>query len=251
VTNRAAPSVAFTVRVAAVLALLLPVLWLRLLFTRENGRAFLLVRQCAGAVLRLGGCRVQLLRADLAPRDSNAMVISNHVSLADAAVLLATLPFDFRFVANHVYARYPILGAVIRAASANIVDRESWRSRADSGQAMVDALAAGRSLLVFPEGTTSSEDGMLPFRNGPFRAAARTGCPVLPTVIRGTRELLPPNTYLLSNVPLSIELLPPLTPRDTTRDAVADLRNRARDAISLSLGSRPMPDAASASQAHR
>jgi len=53
---------------------------------------------------------------------------------------------------------------------------------------MVDALAGGRSLLVFPEGTTADDGTMLPFRNGAFRAAARTASPVVPIAIRGTRE---------------------------------------------------------------
>jgi 1-acyl-sn-glycerol-3-phosphate acyltransferase len=95
---------------------------------------------------------------------------------------------------------------------------------------MVDALASGQSLLVFPEGTTSV-GGMLPFRSGAFRAAARTRAPIVPVVLRGTRELLPPDTFWMRNVPIEIELLPPLAAGDTTREAVAELRDRAAHAI--------------------
>jgi len=153
------------------------------------------------------------------------------VSMADAAVLLAALPVDFRFVAGHGYAAYPLLGAAIRGASANIVNRGSWRSRADSGQAMVDALAGGQSLLVFPEGTTADDGRMLPFRNGAFRAAARTLRPVVPIAIRGTREMFPPNAARLSNVPVEIEILPALIPAGHTREAIVELRDRAAAAI--------------------
>jgi 1-acyl-sn-glycerol-3-phosphate acyltransferase len=76
---------------------------------------------------------------------------------------------------------------------------------------------------------------MLPFRSGAFRAAARTGRPVVPIAIAGTRELLPPNSLRLSNVPIDIQLLPPLTAVDTTRDGVSDLRNRAASAIQAAL----------------
>ena len=166
------------------------------------------------------------------------MFVSNHVSIADAAVLLAALPLDIRFVANHVYAQYPILGPIIRVASANIVNRGSWRSRGDSGQAMQAGLAAGRSLLVFPEGTTSDTGEMLPFKSGAFRAAARTGCPVVPIAVTGTRELMPANSWLLANVPVAVDVLPPLAASDATREEVAALTERSADAIRAALLSR-------------
>jgi 1-acyl-sn-glycerol-3-phosphate acyltransferase len=181
-----------------------------------------------------------VLNPDVMPTDGAVMLVSNHVSMADAAVLLAALPIDFRFVAGHAYAAYPMLGAAIRGASANIVNRGSWRSRADSGQAMVDALAGGRSLLVFPEGTTADDGTMLPFRNGAFRAAARTARPVVPIAIRGTREMLPPNAMLLSNVLVEIEILPALIPASHSREAVVELRDRAVAAIRARVQTDPV-----------
>ena len=225
----------FSARIATVLVVLLPLLRLRLLFVRDERRAFQLVRECARSVRRFGGCRIRVLGAERMPSGGAAMLVANHVSLADAAILLASLPFDFRFVAGHAYAGYPILGAAIRRASANIVDRGSWRSRADSGQAMVDLLRGGQSLLVFPEGTTADDGVMLPFRSGAFRAAARTGRPVVPIAISGTRDLLPPNSLRLSNAAVDIQLLPPLTALDATRDGVNDLRDRAASAIQAAL----------------
>jgi 1-acyl-sn-glycerol-3-phosphate acyltransferase len=224
----------FTARVALVLAVLLPLLWIRLAVVRDERRAFELVQRCARRVLRLAGCRMTVLRLDRMPADGQAMLVSNHASLADAAVLLAALPFQFRFVANHVFAGYPILGAAIRAASAHVVDRASWRSRAECGQTMVDALQDGHSLLVFPEGTTNTGD-LLPFRRGAFRAAAQSGRPIVPIALRGTREMFPPDTFRLTNVPITIELLQPIVAADQGRNAIAALRDRAADAIRIRL----------------
>lgn len=221
----------FTARAALALLVLLPPLRLRLLFTKDERRAFRLVQQCARAVLRLAGCRVSLRHVERVPADGAVMFVSNHVSLADAAVLLAFMPFELRFVANHVFARYPLLGAAIRAASAHIVDRESWRSRAECGETMTHALSNGRSLLVFPEGTTSEDGRLRAFRNGAFRAAARSGRPVVPIVIQGTRAMFPPDTYWLSNVPVTVDLLPSLGARAASRDGVHDLKTRAATAM--------------------
>ena len=228
-------SIVFTIRVAAVVAVLLPLLRVRLLFVRREPAAHQLVKRYTQRALRAIGCRVELSHLDRVPSGESLMFVSNHVSIADAAVLLAVLPFDVGFVANHIFAQYPLLGAAIRGASANIVNRGNWRSRGDSGQAMVDALASGRSLLVFPEGTTADGDAMLPFRNGAFRAAARTGCRVVPIVLRGTREMMPAGRTLLADVPIQIEILEPIRPTDATREGMAALRDAAAAAIRARL----------------
>jgi 1-acyl-sn-glycerol-3-phosphate acyltransferase len=164
------------------------------------------------------------------------MFVSNHTSLADAAVLLAALPVDVRFVANHVFARYPLLGAAIRASSAHIVDRGSWRSRGECGRVMQTALAGGQSLLVFPEGTTSPDGRLLAFRSGAFRAAAACGAPVVPIVLRGTRDLFPPDTRWLHDAAVDVEILPPLQSSGTSRQAAAALKASAVAAIAARLG---------------
>ena len=229
-------SALFTIRVATALGLLLPLLWLRLLITRDERRRFLLVRQCARHVLLASGCQIRLhIDSTLAP-DTTAMYVANHSSLADAAVLLAAMPVEIRFVANHVFAQYPILGAAIRASSAHIVDRGSWRSRGECGRTMVTALREGQSLLVFPEGTTSPDGRMLPFRNGAFRAAVVCGVPVVPIVLHGTRQMCPPDSRWLRNVTVDIDVLAPLPPVAVTRQAIAELKTGAAAAISERLG---------------
>ena len=227
-------SILFTLRVATAFVLLLLPLWLRLRFTRDEAQAFRLVRTSTRAALRLGGARIEVRDGHHLPHDRHVMIVSNHASLADALILLAALPLDVRFVANHVFAQYPVLGVAIRAASANIVDRGSWRSRADSAQAMVDGLASGTSLLVFPEGTTA-DGAMLPFRSGAFRAAARTSSAVVPVAISGTRDMLPNNAYLMANVPIAITVLPAIAPSGSTREDVAALSEAARAAIERAL----------------
>jgi 1-acyl-sn-glycerol-3-phosphate acyltransferase len=229
------PSGLFTLRVALVLGVLLPPLWLLLCFTRDERRAHRLVQRCARSVVWLAGCRVRVTGVNSLPRSGSAMLVANHASLADAAILLAAVPADFRFIANHVFADYPILGAAIRRASHHIVDRGSWGSRAACARAMVSALEGGRSLLVFPEGTTGNGVRMLPFRSGAFRAAARSSRPVVPVAIRGTREMFAPGRWMLSQVPVEIEVLAPIFPADSTREGVIRLRDAAASAIAARL----------------
>jgi 1-acyl-sn-glycerol-3-phosphate acyltransferase len=241
-TSRTDGSWLFTVRVALVLAALLPPLRLLLSIVRGDRARFVLVQRCARAVMGLAGCRVHVRHLDRVPDRATVIFVSNHLSVADAAILLAVLPFDFRFVANHVYAAYAVLGAAIRAASAHIVNRESWRSRADSGQTMVDSLQSGQSLLVFPEGGMSPDGRLRPFKNGAFRAAARTGRSIVPIALTGTRELVPPEGYRLRNVTVMVDVLPPIAPADDSREGIATLNQQTWSAIHRHLSESAQAD---------
>lgn len=238
-------SVVFTARAAFALGTLVPALWLRLARTPDDRDAYRLVQQCARRVVSMAGCRVRLNGLEHLPRGGHAMFIANHASMADAALLLASLPVDFRFVANHVSAAYPILGAAIRRASHHVVDRGSWRSRAQCGGAMLEALEKGQSLLVFPEGMMAEAGRMLPFRSGAFRAAARCGVPVVPIALRGTCDLMPPGRRLLVRAAVAIDVLPPLTAMDASRAAVAALRDQTARVIADRIGAVPASPQAS------
>ncbi|MGE0448559.1 MAG: lysophospholipid acyltransferase family protein [Vicinamibacterales bacterium] len=223
------------------LGVLVPPLWIRLSFTRGDRDAYRLVQACARRVVALAGCSVRVTGLEHLPASGHVMLVANHASMADAALLLAALPVDFRFVANHVSAGYPMLGAAIRRASYHIVDRGSWRGRAECAQSMIDALESGQSLLVFPEGRTGEAGRMLPFRNGAFRAAARRGTPVVPIVIRGTRDLMAPGRRLLVRAPVDIDVLRPRVAIDATRASVVALRDETARAIAdrLAMADRP------------
>ena len=99
---------------------------------------------------------------------------------------------------------------------------------------MTEALAQGRSLLVFPEGTFVAQSGLLPFRLGGFLAAARAGVPVVPIVLRGDREALPDGTWWPRHAALGVEIHPPVEPAAPAPDLFARavrLRDAARAAI--------------------
>lgn len=97
------------------------------------------------------------------------LYVSNHLSWADIAVMAARLDADF--VAKEEVARWPLAGPLARRFGPVFVSREN---RIASGQ-QVDSirarLASGRSVILYPEGTTSDGRHVLPFRSSLFSAA--------------------------------------------------------------------------------
>lgn len=100
---------------------------------------------------------------------------------------------------------------------------------------MVRTLESGTSLMLFPEGTRS-RSGLLPFRLGAFRAAAKTSHPVVPVSIDGTPRMLPRDFRLPESAPLSVQVLAPICGNASVAGCATHLRDLAQAAIVGALG---------------
>jgi len=106
------------------------------------------------------------------------LVIANHPTLLDAVILISRMP-QVDCVVKRGAWRNPFLRGIVSAA--DYVPN-------DDGEALVEACAArlraGRSVLLFPEGSRSPHGGLRRFKRGAARIAQRSGCPILPVVLR-------------------------------------------------------------------
>jgi 1-acyl-sn-glycerol-3-phosphate acyltransferase len=209
-------------------------LWLVSIVRSDDRKVRHLVRQFTKLLVRASGCQIQVSGATHLTETPGAVLVSNHGSFADSIVLLASLPADFRFVVNHRAAKYPFIGLPIRRSGHLVVDRNSLQSRAACGLQMRQVLATGGSVLIYPEGTAKTRSGIVaPFRNGAFRAAVRTRCPVIPIAVSGTRAILPRSFALLRRANVHIQVLPALDVHSSP-DA-HQLRRAAHEAIAAAL----------------
>jgi len=119
---------------------------------------------------------------------------SNHQSMLDPPLVGSSLPREISFIARRSLFDNPVFGFVIRACHSIPVDR----GEADIGaiRAALGALAAGDGLLIFPEGTRSQDGIIMEPKAGAGLLACKSGVPVIPIRIRGTRDVLPRGSLL-------------------------------------------------------
>lgn len=134
----------------------------------------------ARALLRLFGVTVSTSRhsAAVAAPDRGRVVVANHRSIIDIAILLAE--FGGCVVARGDIAGWPLLGPAIAAGGTIFVDRSDKKSGSDAVAKMVHHLDQHDTISLFPEGTTFEDDVVRPFRAGGFVAAQRSGVSVWP-----------------------------------------------------------------------
>jgi 1-acyl-sn-glycerol-3-phosphate acyltransferase len=162
------------------------------------------------------------------------VVIANHESQADP-FLLSHLPWDMRWVAKEELFRPPLTGWVMRCGG----DIPIRRGEGESVRSMMNecerAIAGGISVMMFPEGTRTRDGSLLPFRDGAFRLALRTGAPILPVALAGTRQMRPKHSKWFGKAHACAKVLAPIPVDGMTEDDTAVLRDRARDAIAAAL----------------
>lgn len=162
------------------------------------------------------------------------VVVANHESTADP-FLLSWLPFDMRWVAKAELFEPPVVGWAMRWGG----DIPLRRGTGESVRAMMTecerSLAAGISVMMFPEGTRSPDGALLPFKDGAFDLAIRAQVPVLPIALAGTREMRPKHSKWFGKAHACARILPPIPTRGLVAGDVAQLRESARDSIRAAL----------------
>jgi 1-acyl-sn-glycerol-3-phosphate acyltransferase len=162
------------------------------------------------------------------------VVVANHESQADP-FLLSWLPWDMRWVAKEELFRQPVTGWAMKLGG----DVPLRRGDGESVRIMMAecerALRAGISVMMFPEGTRSSDGDLLPFKDGAFRLAVQAGVPVLPVALAGTRQMRPKHSKWFGRANACARILPPIAGASSGEEGVILLRDRARDAIAAAL----------------
>ena len=131
--------------------------------------------------------RVRKQGTERIPADGAALIVANHVSFADALVLMAMSPRPIRFVMDHQIFRVPVLSWLFRQVKAipiapAKVDAAMMERAFDEVSV---ALRDGQLVCIFPEGRITDDGELKPFRPGVTRILERDPVPVIPVALQG------------------------------------------------------------------
>ncbi|MDA2893970.1 lysophospholipid acyltransferase family protein [Mycolicibacterium sp. BiH015] len=155
------------------------------------------------------------------------VVVANHSSHADTAALLAALPPAAQPVfgaAADYWFDVPLRRFIATSLAGILPVRRSGGAGGGNYTALLaaagPALKAGRTVVLYPEGTRSTDGAVAEFRSGALRLARDCGVPIVPVAILGTAAVLPKDGPF-SPAPMQVRLGAPLDPHDVT---AAELR---------------------------
>jgi 1-acyl-sn-glycerol-3-phosphate acyltransferase len=144
-------------------------------WTSHRGRT---IRRRFVRIWSRGVCRIMGMRLHVTgqPPAPPFLLVSNHLSYVDILAYAATV--DCVFVAKSDLASWPVIGSLCKVADVVFVDRQVRRDVARVNALIGDAVRTGEGVIVFPEGTSTRGETILPFRSPLLDVAARTAMPV-------------------------------------------------------------------------
>ena len=206
------------------------------LVDRHGRVAHWCARTWSWLILATTGVEVRTSGVERVPPGKSYVFVSNHQSIYDIPILFCHVPFQLRIIAKASLGAFPVLGWHLRYTGHVLVERD--RAGAKTLRQVATLMRHAHSLIVFPEGTRSSDGQVGRFKTGLFLLAVEAGLPVVPVAIVGSRHVM--RKGRLMTCPGQVELVvhDPIPTQGLSRADVRDLARRAGDVIATTVAQR-------------
>jgi 1-acyl-sn-glycerol-3-phosphate acyltransferase len=181
---------------------------------RRGDRVFhALARGWAHSTLRICGVDVRVEGLEKLQPGTTYIYVSNHASMFDIPVILASIPDQIRILYKKELNWIPVFGWGLKLGSYIAVDRSSGSEAMRSLDEAAARIAGGASVLLYAEGTRTRDGKLQPFKRGAFNLAVKAGAPVVPLTVNGSFAILPKASLAIrpGTVELVIETPIPIT----------------------------------------
>jgi 1-acyl-sn-glycerol-3-phosphate acyltransferase len=230
-TGRAARELVYAGRFWAIVGLATVPVAAGLVLLPKLARRRRLARGAARSIARLTSTPIRVTGTENMKGSGPWVVVSNHASYLDGFALTAVLPTAGSFLAKSEFQESFVARLLLERLGTLFVERFDPNKGVEDIQRAAETLAAGQSLLLFPEGTFDRAPGLKPFRLGAFVLSAQTGTPMVPVAIRGTRSVLRGDKWFPRRGAVTVTILPPMEPDGTDLAAAVKLRDTVRAQI--------------------
>lgn len=213
------------------------------IFDPQGKFVYRINRFWTGLLLRLGGVFLRVRGGENLDPGEPYIFMANHQSNLDIPVLIQSLAqYQLRWVAKKELLRVPLFGWAMWATKHIIIDRADPADARRSLERARQRIAAGISIVIFPEGTRSRDGSLLPFKKGGFLMAAKTGAKVVPVTIRGSAALLPVGQWRLRGGKVDVVIDRPIAAEKFRAGHLRALSEQVRQAIAGRLESAVAPN---------
>lgn len=193
----------------------------------------------AWTFIRLVGCRLTVSGREHIVAEGGVCFVSNHESIFDILLILALAGRPVGFIAKQELARIPLLNMWILLLGGQFIDRRHTRKSIKRAIRTIEAgirrIRCGGGMIIFPEGTRSRGQGLLPFKPGALKLATEAGAPINPLSISGSYEVFE-KTGRVRSVPVRVVFGPPIYTADIPAgDRRKYLPDQVRECIARGL----------------
>ena len=160
---------------------------------------------------------------------------ANHTSSADAPAIVGAIPRRIAVLLKASLFRWPIVGQAFQSVHFIPVNRSNRESAIASVEKASEAMKAGQSFLIYPEGTRSRDGRLQEFKKGAVVMAIKAGVPIVPMVCSGAHRVMGKRSLAIHPGEILVEFLPPIDTSNYSFDERDELNQKVHDAMAAAL----------------
>ncbi len=160
---------------------------------------------------------------------------ANHTSSADAPAVVWAIPRRIAILLKRSLFKYPIVGQAFHLAHFIPVDRFDRDSAILSIEKATEAIRAGQSFLIYPEGTRSNDGRLQEFKKGTAVMAIKAGVPIVPIACSGAHRVMEKRSLHVKPGDILVEFLAPIDASQYTFEQRDTLTARLHDELAAGL----------------
>ena len=178
-----------------------------------------LVQWAFNVILKISGVEVTVIGEENVP-DEPVLFIGNHRSYFDILLTYSRCRRLTGYVAKKEMLRYPLLRDWMKRLYCLFLDRENPKEGLKTILQAIDYEKNGISICIFPEGTRNDgeELSMLPFHNGSFKIAEKSGCAIVPMSLNNTVSIFEAHLPFIRKTPVVLEYGKPIYMKDMDKE---------------------------------
>ena len=182
------------------------------------------------AVIWASGVKVHISGKENLPQDGPVLYVGNHRSFYDVLVSYRLFPKITSFVAKKEFEHVPFLSWWMNALHNLFLDRSDIKQGLKTILKAVDYVKGGMSICIFPEGKRNrTEEDMLPFHDGSFKIADKTGCPIIPMTMYNMSAVWEDHMPQIYSQHVFIDFGTPILPDSLDKETRKHMREYVRD----------------------
>ncbi len=171
------------------------------------------------SVLFLSGTKTTVIGYDKIPKDEPVLYVGNHNSFYDVVIAYSMTPGLTGFVAKKEIEKVPLLRVWMRYLYCLFLDRDNIKEGLKTILQGIDYIKNGVSIAIFPEGTrNTTEENMLPFKEGSLKFAEKSGCKIVPIVQNNTVNCLEAHLPWIKRTHTVIEFCDPIDLKELSKE---------------------------------
>lgn len=196
-------------------------LWIFERFNFKKGRkmGFRNVQAAFKLVTWLAGVKLNIEGFENIPKDKPVLYIGNHNSLFDTVITYSLCPGVTGFISKDGMKKVPLLNHWMSRNYCLFLDRKNVKEGMKIILKAIEYISKEEvSIFIFPEGTRSKDGHMIPFKEGSFKIATKTGCPIVPVALIGTADIFENHFPRIKGGTVTVKYGEPIDPKSLSKD---------------------------------